>query len=214
MWSSFGMSSKGIISGTWCPYGAWSIIILANPAASFAVNRFHNDLKSQGIAVGKDSLHEFLACLEDAYLIQTVFLDSSSLRRQQVNPRKIYPVDPGLSSAFRHVSCLDRGRLLETLVFLDLWRRGLSVTYFRSRDGFEVDFLASGPTGEREAVQVSETLADPPTRLREFRAIEVLMEERDVAVATVVTLDEEESVDTRFGRVEVVPVWRWLLRRE
>jgi predicted AAA+ superfamily ATPase len=46
--------------------------LLGHPATAFSVNRFHQDLQSQGIACGKNALHEMLAHLEDAYLVQGV----------------------------------------------------------------------------------------------------------------------------------------------
>ena len=186
--------------------------LLGAPACAFSVNRFHNDLKSQGIACGKNSLHDYLAHLEDACLVQSISLDSRSVRQRQVNPRKIYPIDTGLARAFRHGAGMDRGRLLETLVFLDLRRRGMQIAYFRSAQGFEVDFLARSADGELQAIQVAETIADANTRQRELRALESAMTERKLARGTLVTLDEEERIDTAGGPVEVVPAWRWLLR--
>ena len=186
--------------------------LLGAPACAFSVNRFHNDLKSQGIACGKNSLHDYLAHLEDACLVQSISLDSRSVRQRQVNPRKIYPIDTGLARAFRHGAGMDRGRLLETLVFLDLRRRGMQIAYFRSAQGFEVDFLARSADGELQAIQVAETIVDANTRQRELRALESAMTERKLARGTLVTLDEEERIDTASGPIEVVPAWRWLLR--
>jgi predicted AAA+ superfamily ATPase len=74
--------------------------LLDNPAGSFSVNRFHKDLKSQGISIGKDTLHSYLAWLEDAFMIRTVSIASRSERRRMVNPRKAYPIDPGLIPVF------------------------------------------------------------------------------------------------------------------
>lgn len=34
------------------------------------------------------------------------------------------------------------------------------------------------------------------------------------ASAVLVTLDEEERIETASGAVAVVPAWRWLLRRD
>lgn len=138
--------------------------LLGSPACAFSVNRFHNDLKSQGIACGKNSLHDYLAHLEDAYLVQSISLDSRSARQRQVNPRKLYPIDTGLAQAFRHGPGMDRGRLLETLVFLDLRRRGFDIAYFRSEQGYEVDFLARSGACAPLAIQACETLADAKTR--------------------------------------------------
>ena len=71
--------------------------LLANAGGAFSVNKFYGDLKSQGIAIAKDTLHEYLAYLEDAFLVLTVSIHSESERRRMVNPRKAYPVDPGSS---------------------------------------------------------------------------------------------------------------------
>ncbi len=188
--------------------------LLGSPACAFSINRFHNDLQSQGIACGKNSLHDYLAHLEDAYLVQSIHVDSRSVRQRQVNPRKVYPIDTGLALAFRHGPGMDRGRLLETLVFLDLRRRGMDISYFRSERGYEVDFLARRGLGKAVAIQVAETIADPNTRQRELRALEAAMAERRLSSGILVTLDEEGQIDAVSGRVEVVPAWRWLLRAD
>lgn len=186
--------------------------LLGTPACAFSVNRFYNDLKSQGIAIGKNSLHDYLAYLEDAYLVQGISIDARSERQRQVNPRKMYPVDTGLAQAFRHGMDLDRGRLLETLVFLDLRRRGMDIAYFRSEQGYEVDFLARTHDGEPMLIQVCESLADVATRQRELRALEAAMQERGIRRGIIVTLDEEEQLPVSGGTVDVIPAWRWLLR--
>lgn len=95
--------------------------LLGAPACAFSVNRFHNDLKSQGIACGKNSLHEYLAHLEDAYLVQSVSLDSRSVRQRQVNPRKVYPIDTDYATKSRTrragcaLICIERSSLSATL---------------------------------------------------------------------------------------------------
>ncbi|MBU0500356.1 MAG: ATP-binding protein [Gammaproteobacteria bacterium] len=188
--------------------------LLGAPATNFSVNKFHNDLKSQGIACGKNALHEYLAYLEDAYLLFPVPIYSRSIRKQQVNPRKIYPVDSGLALAFRHGPGKDSGRLLETLVFLELRRCGEEIAYYRTEAGYEVDFLSTGPEGDTQAIQVCETLGDPATRQREVRALMAAMRECGLSSGTIVTLDELETIATDSGPIEVIPAWRWLLREE
>jgi uncharacterized protein len=186
--------------------------LLGAPAGSFSVNRFYNDLKTQGIACGKNTLHDYLAWLEDAFLVQTVSLDSRSERQRQVHPRKVYPIDPGLAQSFRHTSGLDRGHLLETVVYLELRRRGMEINYFRSKEGYEVDFIARQAGSAPIAIQVSASLADANTRQRELRALEAVMRERGLNNATLITLDEEERIDTPAGGVTIVPAWLWLCR--
>ena len=42
--------------------------LLANPGGAFSVKKHYDTLRSQGVSVGKDTLHEYLAHLEDAFL--------------------------------------------------------------------------------------------------------------------------------------------------
>ena len=66
--------------------------LLGNAGGAFSVNKFHHDLRAQSVPVGKDTLHAFLAHLEDALLIRTVSIATTSERRRMVNPRKAYLV--------------------------------------------------------------------------------------------------------------------------
>lgn len=63
--------------------------LLANPAAPFSVQKFYDVLRSQGIAVGKDTLYTFLDYLEDTFLVRVVALHTASERQRMVHPRKI-----------------------------------------------------------------------------------------------------------------------------
>jgi hypothetical protein len=97
--------------------------LLANPGGSFSVKKHYDTLRSQGVAVGKDTLHQYLSYLEDAFLVRTVALHSPSERQRMVNPRKAYPVDPGLIALFERSGRSHTGRALETVVLLELERR-------------------------------------------------------------------------------------------
>ena len=50
--------------------------------------------------MAKDTLHAYLAHLEDAFLVRSVTVATDSERRRMVNPRKAYPIDPGLIPVF------------------------------------------------------------------------------------------------------------------
>jgi hypothetical protein len=133
--------------------------LLGNAANSFSVQKFYADLRSQGIPVAKDTLHAYLNHLEDAFLIRTVPLAAGSERRRMVNPRKVYPVDSGLIAVFDRAGRANEGHGLETVVALELERRGLELGYVRTRDGLEVDFLAGGtsPIGNQPLTAQSAT---------------------------------------------------------
>lgn len=163
--------------------------LLGNPAGSFSVNKFYGDLRSQGIAVAKDTLHGYLGHLEDAFLVRVVSIATDSERRRMVNPRKIYPIDPGLIPIFDRSGKANLGHALETCVLLELDRRGAEVSYVHTPGGREVDFLARHPSGREELIQVCASLDDPATRERETRALIEAAPHYPKAVRSLVALD-------------------------
>ncbi|MEW6429295.1 MAG: ATP-binding protein, partial [Thermodesulfobacteriota bacterium] len=145
--------------------------LLGNAAGLFSVEKFHAALKSQGVAISRDTAHQLLAHIEDCFLVRTVWMESASERQRMVNPRKIYPIDHGLIPVYDRSGRGNRGHALESAVLIELERRRNSVTYVRTPDGFEVDFLARGPADELELIQVCVDASDPATAGRELRAL-------------------------------------------
>lgn len=113
--------------------------LLANAGAMFSVEKFHRSLRSQGIAIARDTVHHHLSCLEDSFLVRTVWMEAASVRQRMVNPRKAYPVDAGLIGVYDRTGRANTGHALETAVLIELERRGSEVTYVRTSEGFEVD---------------------------------------------------------------------------
>lgn len=177
--------------------------LLASPATLFSVQKFYDALRSQGIGVGKDTLHAFLGYLEDSFLVRIVALHSASERQRMVNRRKVYPVDPGLIPVYDRVGRPNLGAALETAILVELERRGCEVAYVRTREGFEVDFLAQSPEGEWLLLQVCADLSDAATREREVRAL--LSAAADYPHATPLLI----SLDAIPPQPELPPPLRW-----
>jgi len=146
--------------------------LLGNAAGTFSVNKFHQSLRSQGISVGKDTLHACLSYLEDAFLVRIVSIATDSERQRMVNPRKVYPIDMGLIPVFDRSGKANIGHALETAVNLELERRGAEISYVKNASGgYEVDFLARYPDGGADLIQVCASLEDPEVREREVRSL-------------------------------------------
>lgn len=173
--------------------------LLGNPAGAFSVNKFYGDLKSQGIAVAKDTLHSYLAHLEDAFLLRTLSIATDSERRRMVNPRKAYPIDPGLIPVFDRFAKANLGHTLETCVLLELDRRGAEVSYVHTPDGREVDFLARYPSGREELIQVCASLDDPATWERETRALVEAAPHHPGAARILIALDIPAALEMPPG---------------
>ncbi|MDF3033819.1 MAG: uncharacterized protein K0R76_773 [Alphaproteobacteria bacterium] len=147
--------------------------LLRNTGCSFAVHKFYNDLKSQGFSVGKDTIHDYLGYISDAYLAFPVSLYDDSLRKIQTNPKKIYAVDTGLARAYTIGRTQDVGHHFENLVYLDLRRsKHEEVCYYLTKTRKEVDFMARDGLGTWHLYQVCWDMNDPDTLKRETAALE------------------------------------------
>jgi hypothetical protein len=169
--------------------------LLGNPGTLFSVEKFHAALKSQGLSVGRDTLHQFLGYLEDCFLVRFTWIEANSERRRMVNPRKAYPVDTGFIPIFDRSRRANIGHALETAVRIELERRGMQTHYVRTRDGLEVDFLSRSPEGEEELIQVCTSLDEPTTRAREIRGLQAAATEHPRASLHLLTLAPETVQD-------------------
>lgn len=185
--------------------------LLANPGGSFSVKKHYDTLRSQGLPVGKDTLHDYLAYLEDAFLVRTVSMHSASERQRRVNPRKAYPVDPGLIALFERSGRTHDGRALETAVLLELERRGFEAAYVRTQDGFEVDFLAHRAGDRPVLVQVCLEGERDATWERELRGLDEAMAAHPDARPFLVTLDATPPTRPLPSGITWAPAARWLL---
>jgi len=185
--------------------------LLGQPAGRFSVHRLHADLRSQGFAIAKDTVHALIDHLEAAYLLRSVPIASESVRQRQSNPRKVYPIDPGLIDLFDRRGQRQLGQRLETVVALELWRRGCSPSYGLTSAREEVDFVARGPDGAVRLVQVCVDLQDPATCARELRPLQSLREASGATHLDLVVLDPpNRRLDLPAG-VRLIPALEWLL---
>ncbi len=186
--------------------------LLSNPAGRFSVEKFHRDLKSQGLEVGRDTLHDMLAWLEDCFLVRISWLDTVSERRRMVHARKVYPVDPGLIEVFSWRGGHALGHALESAVRVELERRGARVGYGLTEEGYEIDLVARWPDGRIELIQTCAEVWDPATWEREIRALTAAAESYPAARRRLITLEADLWHDVPEG-IEVVRAWEWFLAR-
>ncbi len=185
--------------------------LLGNAAGRFSVEKFYASLKPQGLRTSKDSLHDYLAHLEDCFLVRTVWLETASERQRMVNPRKAFPVDPGLIPVFDRTGRANLGHALETVVLVELERRRMEVTYVRTPGGYEVDFLARRPGEEPELIQVCTDLGTADVAERELRALEDVAKVYPKATRRLLTLTRDAMPDEVPKNVVVQSAYEWLL---
>lgn len=185
--------------------------LLSTPGGKFSMKKLYDSLRSQGVAVAKDTLYEYLDHLQDAFLVRTVSMHSRSERQRMANPRKAYPIDPGLIPLYTRAGRQHDGRSLETAVLLELERRGYEADWVRTQGGWEVDFLAERPGDPPLLIQVSLDTAADETWHREVRALEDARVGQPEAEALLVTLDPSPPARELPEGLRWYPAAQWFL---
>jgi len=185
--------------------------VLRNPAGRVSVRRLYDDLRSQGHAVSRDTVSILLDHVVDAFLIGFIPLATESDRRRDTNPKAVYPVDSGLIQAFDVSGRQQTGHSLETVVMNELRRRGRDVSYYKSPDDHEVDFLARDHDGHDELIQVCADLSAANTIERELRALRAAGQVHPRARRTLLTMNRDVLIDPGEPGILVQPAYEWLL---
>lgn len=193
--------------------------LVDNTGSFYSVSHLTDYLKSFGHRVRKSSVVDWLVAFEDAGLLFSVNIFSSSPTRISVNPRKVYCIDHALAASISSGILTNRDSLLENLVFTALRRVTRELFYHKTKTGREVDLVALLPTAPNDEraillIQVCASLADPRVRQSEVRSLSEAMVELAVAEGTIVTWRTDETIPVGFGTIRAVPVWRFLLEME
>ncbi|RLA97353.1 MAG: hypothetical protein DRG32_03725 [Deltaproteobacteria bacterium] len=171
-------------------------------ASKFSLSSFFRKMKGR-FPFSKDTLFRYYDHFLDAMLIFEVRKFTPSPYQRLRNPPKVYVADNALTI---RMGTRDRGRLLENLIYLELRRRRYEVHYFSGRE--ECDFVALRE-GEMELYQVSFDLGE--NLPREMEGLLEAAAELGLKRGTILTLEEERTVEEKGVEITVVPAWKWLL---
>lgn len=196
----------------------FALSLLQASGSLASVSKLANDLKSRGIAVGKDTLYDLLDYFIDAFLLFTIPIFDRSLRVREVNPKKVYAIDPGLAFAVSPAGVSNLGARLENAVYLELRRRVQgtrdgAISYYSTAANNEIDFIVGDPeTGQTtQLLQVCADMSKAGTREREVRALVDAMNETGLRESTIVTMHDSDDILVDSGVIHVVPAWAWML---
>lgn len=170
--------------------------------------RAANIIASTGTKIGKSTVIHYLSYAIEAYLILPVTNIADSIVDKVSNP-KYYFIDNGIISLL----ALDiRTSLLENIVALKLFSTygTKEQAVFFYNHGVEVDFYI--PQTET-AIQVCYTMNDVEgTFERETRALMKLQSRLSCRRNIVVTYGDEGVIERDGITIEVIPVWKFLLK--
>lgn len=166
-----------------------------------------NKLKEPSGINSATTILEYISHLEQSYLIKLVPMFDYSLKKQTINPKKIYAIDMGLVSA--NVSKLkeDDGHKLENMVYNAL-RFNCKEIYYHKGNG-ECDFITIEKGAITNAIQVCLQL-DADNRAREFNGLMDAMKKYNLDEGTIVTLNQKDSFQIENKTIHVVPAFTFL----
>jgi len=179
--------------------------LMSNPAGLVSFNKVKEQLRLGSV----NTVKNYVEYLENSWLIFTANLYDSSVKRQQIAPKKVYAIDTGLASAVGFSFWPNTGKRLENLTFLALRRRTPEVYYYTSPGGYEVDFYVPQT---RELIQVCQDLAQPATRERETRALMVALRGLGLTRGLILTDANAAPIETDGLTLEVRSLAEWLLQ--
>jgi len=182
-----------------------SAFILSNTATYHTINKLKNSF-----AISYDMTRDYMEYLEKAYMILAINKFDYSLKKQQANARKYYSIDLGLSNLLRVPNVKTKGHDLESVVLLELLRRGYKVYYYKTKGDLECDFVVEKDREIVELIQVTVSLNNDKTQKRELAPFSKVLDELNLKDVKMTVLCEDSSEMLASG-VEIVNVLEWLI---
>ena len=140
--------------------------VLANIGTTFSATSISKFLKNENRNVAADTIINYLKYCTDAYLFYQVKRQDLQGKQILSTNEKYYLADHGIREAVYGNNMRDINLILENIVYIELLRRGYSVTVGKTGDK-EVDFIAE-KKGDKLYIQVCYILASEETIEREF----------------------------------------------
>ncbi len=161
--------------------------VTENAGALFCASSVVKFLKNERRAASVETVLNYLRYCCDAYLFYRVKREDLKGKQILASNEKYYIADHGMREAVFGGNMRDINLVLENIVYMELLRRGYSVTVGRIGEK-EIDFVCR-KRGEMIYVQVAYMLTDKSTVEREFGVYD---EVRDNFSKYVVTIDEHD----------------------
>ena len=182
-----------------------AMYLLTNVGTAFSYTK----LKKMFDISSVNSVISFVSHFEDSYLLFTVPKFDYSLKKQLINPKKIYSIDNGLSNVNSASFSADKGKMLENMVYVSLRAGGKEIFYFQEKG--ECDFVIKERNKIVEAIQVCYELTED-NKDREVNGLLEALAKFNLKDGLILTYRQEDEFSFDGRKIRVKPVWKWLSR--
>jgi len=172
-----------------------------------------NNLKKMIHVSSHTTVSEYCHYFEDSYLCYLLNVYDYSLQKQTRHHKKIYFNDVAMANkiGFRHSE--DHGHLLENIVYLELKRRHKEIFFHKNKK--ECDFIVKHGHKIVAALQVTVSLENSGTKMREHNGLIEAMKTYHLSEGYILTEDTDDEVDiiidSKKAVIKILPIWQWLL---
>ncbi len=179
--------------------------LLSNSSKLFSYRKLGNILE-----LNVETIQDYLNYFYETYLFFELQKFDYSIKKQLINPKKIYSIDLWFVNLLWFSFSENIGRNLENLVFIELKRRRKEVYYYKNKK--ECDFVVFDWIKIIEAIQVSYFLQDPETKKREVDWLLEAIKEHNLKQWLILTYDEEDEIFLENKiKIKILPVWKWIV---
>jgi len=157
-----------------------------NVGCPVSAKKIADTLTSSGRPTGSATIDTYLEALTGSYMFYKVQRFDIKGKMHLKTESKYYICDTGLRNMILSTANKDIGYQIENIVYLELLRRGYTVSIGKAGRGTEVDFVAVRET-KPEYYQVSASVLDQATLERELTPLKQI---RDNYPKFLITLDD------------------------
>ncbi len=160
------------------------------------------------------TIEKYLQYLREAYLVESTRPFASKIKERIQGERKPYLIDTGFIGAINSAIMPTLGKQLENSIYLELRRKGyqaeMSLFYYRTTDGKEIDFLIRNGHLTDSLIQVCLDISSIETREREVRALTKAKDEFPQAKLIIITADEFGTIKIEKNKsIELIPAYEY-----
>jgi predicted AAA+ superfamily ATPase len=185
--------------------------LVSNASNEISFNRIKNIF---GIKSPR-TVKQYATYLSNAYLIFMLERFSFKLKQQILAPKKVYCIDNGILSAVGFKTSSDRGKMMENLIAIELFRRcsekKLELYYWKDHQQREVDFVIKDGKNVILLVQATDISSGEELDRRKLTSLLVAGRELRCNNLFVITYDYEAEEKVEGKTVRFVPLWKWLI---
>ena len=182
-------------------------------ACPMTVRKVIAGMKQDGYTISSAKAYNYLKYLKDAFMFFTVQYYTLSEKIKRNNYTKVYSIDWKLADTICSGGNIDITRQFENMIFIELRRRHLKINYFKTKDGYEIDFVTQSQNNNNspDLYQACYYISSPEVLERELRAIEKSFEYLNANSATIITMEDEKTIIRGNIVINIIPAWKWFL---